>query len=399
MTTQLTNIGCLVTWDSVKESIQEFKNIEILIDDNLIIDINKTTKKGDISFDCQNRLVTPGFVDSHTHPVFYNGRENEYIQRLSGVSYQEIAEKGGGIQSSIEGVRNTSLEDLTIMVNRRMDNFLKFGTTTIEAKSGYGLSTESELKSLEVLRNVSLKHEIDIVPTFMGAHTFPSEYSEDHESYVDLICNEMIPAVAEQGIAKFCDVFCEKGYFNLKQTKRILNIGKIHNLTSRIHADEFQDSGAAELAGELNCISADHLMAVNNIGISSLAQNRVIGTLLPGTTFFLGSHRYAPARKLIDAGVEIALATDFNPGSSHIQSMPFILVLACLFLEMTIEEAIKASTWQGAVSLGIEKTVGSIEIGKKADIIIWDIDKPIDIVYLCPGDNINHVFKNGKQVI
>ena len=398
MTTHLKNVGCLFTWDSIKKCIHHQYNIEILIEDGIIIDMGPSIEKGNHSIDCNYKLVTPGFIDSHTHPVFFQGREEEYAQRLSGISYQEIAKKGGGIQSSVEGVRNATIDTLVDKLNLRMDRFLQYGTTTVEAKSGYGLSTDSELKSLEVIQRVSQNHSIDIIPTFMGAHAFPPEYSGNHDAYVDLICNEMIPAVSKQGIAKYCDVFCEEGYFDLDQTSRILNTGKKYDLIPRIHADEFRDSGAAELAAELECVSADHLMAVNGKGIQVLSDKNVIGTLLPGTTFFLGSHQYAPARRMIEAGVPVALASDYNPGSSHIQSMSFILVLACLHLHMSIEEAMIASTWQGAVSLGLENQVGSIEIGKKADIIVWDVEKPIDVVYFCPGANIRHVIKNGMQI-
>ena len=398
MTTHLKNVGCLFTWDSIKKCIHHQYNIEILIEDGIIIDMGPSIEKGNHSIDCNYKLVTPGFIDSHTHPVFFQGREEEYAQRLSGISYQEIAKKGGGILSSVEGVRNATIDTLVDKLNLRMDRFLQNGTTTVEAKSGYGLSTDSELKSLEVIQRVSQNHSIDIIPTFMGAHAFPPEYSGNHDAYVDLICNEMIPAVSEQGIAKYCDVFCEEGYFDLDQTSRILKTGKNYDLIPRIHADEFRDSGAAELAAELECVSADHLMAVNGKGIQVLSEKNVTGTLLPGTTFFLGSHQYAPARRMIEAGVPVALASDYNPGSSHIQSMSFILVLACLHLHMSIEEAMIASTWQGAVSLGLENQVGSIEIGKKADIIVWDVEKPIDVVYFCPGANIRHVIKNGMQI-
>ena len=398
MTTHLKNVGCLFTWDSIKKCIHHQYNIEILIEDGIIIDMGPSIEKGNHSIDCNYKLVTPGFIDSHTHPVFFQGREEEYVQRLSGISYQEIAKKGGGIQSSVEGVRNATIDTLVDKVHLRMDRFLQNGTTTVEAKSGYGLSTDSELKSLEVIQRVSQNHSNDIIPTYMGAHAFPPEYSGNLDSYVDLICNEMIPAVSKQGIAKYCDVFCEEGYFDLDQTSRILNTGKKYDLIPRIHADEFRDSGAAELAAELECVSADHLMAVNGKGIQVLSEKNVTGTLLPGTTFFLGSHQYAPARRMIEAGVPVALASDYNPGSSHIQSMSFILVLACLHLHMSIEEAMIASTWQGAVSLGLENQVGSIEIGKKADIIVWDVEKPIDVVYSCPGANIRHVIKNGMQI-
>jgi len=396
--THLENIGCLFTWDSIRKCIHQQNNIDILIEDHVIKDMGPSIKKGNFSIDCNNKLVTPGFVDSHTHPVFFQGREEEYAQRISGMSYQEIANKGGGIQSSIEGVRSATIDTLVDKLYLRMDRFLKNGTTTVEAKSGYGLSTESELKSLEVIHKVDNLHKIDIIPTFMGAHAFPPVYSRNHDAYVDLICDEMIPAVAEQGIAKYCDVFCEEGYFNLEQTSRVLNTGRQNGLIPRMHANEFRDFGAVELAAELGCVSADHLMAVCENGINALSDKNVIGTLLPGTTFFLGSKKYAPARRMIEAGVPIALATDFNPGSSHLQSMSFILVLACLYLHMTIEEAMIASTWQGAVSLGLEEQVGSIEIGKKADLIVWDVEKPIDVVYSCPGAKIRHVFKNGLQI-
>ena len=398
MITHLENIGCLFTWDSIRKCIHQQNNIDILIEDHVIKDMGPSIKKGNFSIDCNNKLVTPGFVDSHTHPVFFQGREEEYAQRISGMSYQEIANKGGGIQSSIEGVRNATIDTLVDKLYLRMDRFLKNGTTTVEAKSGYGLSTESELKSLEVIHKVDNLHKIDIIPTFMGAHAFPPEYSRNHDAYVDLICDEMIPAVAEQGIAKYCDVFCEEGYFNLEQTSRVLNTGRQNGLIPRMHANEFRDFGAVELAAELGCVSADHLIVVCENGINALSDKNVIGTLLPGTTFFLGSKKYAPARRMIEAGVPIALATDFNPGSSHLQSMSFILVLACLYLHMTIEEAMIASTWQGAMSLGLEEQVGSIEIGKKADIIVWDVEKPINVVYSCPGANIRHVFKNGLQI-
>jgi imidazolonepropionase len=398
VTTQLTEIGTLFTWNSKDDKIRCQNDVEILIDNGRIIEIDTSTKKGDNVICCNHKLVTPGFVDSHTHPIFLQGREKEYAQRLAGESYQDIAIKGGGIQSSIDGVRNSTKNELIKEVLPRMDRFLQSGTTTIEAKSGYGLTTKSELLSLDVINSVSKLHEIDIVPTFMGAHAFPPEFQDDHEGYVDVVCKEMIPAVSEQGIAKYCDVFCEKDYFNQNQTIKILRTAKDNGLKLRLHADEFQDSNAAEVAAGLKCASADHLMAISESGILALAEKNITGTLLPGTTFFLGSTSYAPARKMIEFGVPIALATDFNPGSSHLQSMPFILNLACLFLHMSIEESIIASTWQGAVSLNCHQDVGSIELEKKADLIVWDVENPIEIVYNCPGAKINHVLKNGNKI-
>jgi imidazolonepropionase len=321
------------------------------------------------------------------------------MKRLAGVSYQEIAKQGGGINASISAVRNATEIELYDRVIKRMDKFIKMGTTTLEAKSGYGLDTESELKSLRVLDHVNSAHAIDIVSTFLGAHAIPPEFYGNPKGYFNLLCKEMIPAVAEQGIAKFCDVFCEEGYFNVNDSRIILQTAARYNLIPRIHADEFTDSGAAGLAAEIGAISADHLMAVSDQGIKDMANAGVMAILLPGTTFFLGDHSYAPARKLINAGIDVALATDFNPGSCHIQSMPFIISLACLYLDLTIDEALKAATWTGACALNVEENVGSIEVGKKADLIIWDLDTPEEIPYNMTSVPIQNVIKNGNLVI
>jgi len=397
-TIKLTNIGEIVTYHSNTKTIDYIKNRDILIKDGLINKIEPNINGEYEIFDCQNRLITPGFVDSHTHPVFLNGREDEFGLRLQGASYQEIAEKGGGINTSIQGVRNATVEELVDAVTKRMDRFLKLGTTTIEAKSGYGLDVESELKSLEALDIVNKKHPIDIMPTFLGAHSIPPEYKSSPDGYIDLLCNEMIPLVGEQGIAKYCDVFCENGYFSVIQSKRILETAKSFGLIPRLHADEFEDSGAAELAAELGAVSADHLMAVSDEGIAKMAEANITATLLPGTTFFLGSTNYAPVKKLIDAGVKIALATDYNPGSCHIQSMPFIISLACIYLGMSVEEALLAATYNSAKILQLEKEVGSIEVGKKADLIIWDFEKLIEIPYNVTNVPIVKVIKNGHFV-
>jgi imidazolonepropionase len=397
-TIKLTNIGEIATHNSDTETIDYIKNRDILIKDGLIDKIELNISGGYEIFDCQNRLITPGFVDSHTHPVFLNGREEEFGLRLQGATYQEIAEKGGGINRSLNGVRNATVEELIEAVTKRMDRFIKLGTTTIEAKSGYGLDVESELKSLEALDIVNKNHAIDIIPTFLGAHAIPPEYKSNPDGYIDLLCNEMIPAVAEQGIAKYCDVFCENGYFNVIQSRRILETAKQYGLIPRLHADEFEDSGAAELAAKLGAVSADHLMAVSDVGIAKMAEADITATLLPGTTFFLGSTNYAPVKKLIDAGVKIALATDYNPGSCHIQSMPFIISLACIYMGMSAEEALLAATYNSAKTLQLDKEVGSIEVGKKADLIIWDLEKLIEIPYNVTDIPIVKVIKNGQFV-
>ena len=390
----LENIGKLVSAND--SGIKTINNTSLLIKNDKIASIGMGNSVNSIN--CEGKMVTCGFIDSHTHPVFFNKRDNEYAMRLSGSTYEEIAKNGGGILSSIEGVRDSSEEQLIKKVKERMDRFIASGTTTIEAKSGYGLDTKSELKSLEVIRKVSNAHSIDMIPTFMGAHAFPKEFESKRDEYIKIVCNEMIPAVANQGIALFNDVFCENGYFSVEESRLILEAGKKYGLKPRLHADEFSNSNAAVLASEVGALSADHLMEVSKEGISKLAKNDVVATLLPGTTFFLGKKTYAPARKLLDAGVTVALATDFNPGSSHIQSMPFIMTLACLHMGMTVEEAYQSATYNGAVALGIEKNVGSIEIGKKADLIIWQLDSLLDIPYYVSNHPIGKIIKNGNII-
>ena len=390
----LKNIGCLVTANA--DGVASFENTSILIENGKIAAIGD--RQSENAIDCGGKMVTCGFVDSHTHPVFLDNRDEEYAMRLAGATYEKIAEKGGGIVSSVEGVRNASEDELIDKVSQRMDRFIAGGTTTIEAKSGYGLDTESELKSLSVINKVHKSHAIDLIPTFMGGHAFPQEYSDDHDGYVNLICNEMIPAVAAQGIAVFNDVFCEEGYFTVAQSKRILETGKKYGLKPRLHADEFVDSGASELAGEVGAISADHLMAVSADGINALVENNVIATLLPGTTFFLGKSTYAPARELINSGITLSLATDFNPGSCHIQSMPFIMTLACMHLGMTVEESFQAVTYYSAKALELEDKIGSIEVGKSADLIVWGISSLLDIPYYVSNHPIRYVMKNGEVV-
>ena len=395
----LKNIGILSTYNSATDSFNSLKNCSIDIEDKIVANIGSSNNNGDFIIDCNQKLVTPGFVDAHTHPVFTNGREKEFTQRVSGKSYEEISLSGGGINSNIKGVRESNETELLDIVMGRMDEFLSLGTTTIEAKTGYGLDTESELKSLRVLDNVHNNHQIDIFPTFLGAHSIPDEFNGDADGYVDLICNEMIPAVSKQGIAKFCDVFCEVGYFDLLQSSKILKTAMKYNLTPRIHSDEFSNIGGTKLASEVQAVSADHLMEISDNDIDLLTNSDTIAILLPGTTFFLGKEKYAPARKLIDRGVHIAIASDFNPGSCHIKSMPFIIGLSCIYLGLSIEEALKAATWSGACALNEQDRIGSIEVGKQADLIIWDLDKIEQIPYNLTSAPIKNVIKAGEPLI
>lgn len=395
----LKNIGILSTYNSATDSFNSLKNCSIDIEDKIVTNIGSSNNNGDFIIDCNQKLVTPGFVDAHTHPVFTNGREKEFTQRVSGKSYEEISLSGGGINSNIKGVRESNETELLDIVMGRMDEFLSLGTTTIEAKTGYGLDTESELKSLRVLDNVHNNHQIDILPTFLGAHSIPDEFNGNANAYVNLICNEMIPAVSKQGIAKFCDVFCEVGYFDLLQSSKILKTAMKYNLTPRIHSDEFSNIGGTKLASEVQAVSADHLMEISDDDIDLLTNSDTIAILLPGTTFFLGKEKYAPARKLIDRGVHIAIASDFNPGSCHIKSMPFIIGLSCIYLGLSIEEALKAATWSGACALNEQERIGSIEVGKQADLIIWDLDKIEQIPYNLTSAPIKNVIKAGEPLI
>ena len=391
---KLENIGCLITESN---AVLDYKyNTSLVIENEFIASIGKGSC--DKTINCNGKMVSAGFVDSHTHLIFNNLRTDEHQQRLSGATYEEIAKKGGGIVSSIESVRSATRKELFDKAYLRLDRFLSLGTTTIEAKSGYGLDTESEIKSLQVIKELSEAHPVEILPTFMGAHAFPGDYKNKKEEYVSLLIDEMIPEVKRQGIAKFIDVFCENGYFNIDQSRRILEAGKSAGLTPRIHADEFYNFGASTMAGEVGVISADHLMKIDQKGIRSLKNNNVVATLLPGTTFFLNKNSYAPARKLIDSNITVALATDFNPGSCHIQSMPFIITLAVMKMQMTVEEAFLAATLHGAQAIGLQDEIGSIAVGKKADIILWDISSLSEIPYYVSDHPIRYVIKNGEIV-
>ena len=398
-TLKIKNIGELVTYNSHLSRLERVSDTEIYIENGVIVAIGEEFGSADHEIDADGALVTPGFVDPHTHPVFSETREYEFEMRVAGKSYREIAEAGGGILTSVRSLREISEEELVKKVVQRMREFLKLGTTTIEAKSGYGLSTESELKSLKVLNIVRESMQWDIVPTFLGAHAFPVEFETDRNAYINLICEEMIPAISEQGIAQFCDVFCEKGWFEVDDTRRILNTAKNYNLGIRMHVDEFVDSGGAVLAAELGATSADHLMHTSDEGIHKMAESGVTAILLPATTFFLGELNYAPARKFINEGVNVALATDFNPGSSMTQSMPFVMTLACLYLGMTVEEAFIGTTYNSARSLNMQDKVGSLEVGKQADLIIWKLKSLSQIPYWFGGNNIICVIKCGERVV
>jgi imidazolonepropionase len=349
--------------------------------------------------DCSGRLITPGFVDSHTHAVFGGWRAAEYALRSRGVPYMEIARRGGGINASVRDVRGRSEDELVALTVPRLEAMLRLGTTTVEVKSGYGLDTESELKQLRAVRRASTESPLDVVPTFLGAHEFPPEHSEQRDTYVEIIVAEMIPAVAAEGLAVFCDVFMEPGVFTRDQTRRVLTAGLEHGLRPKLHADELENSGAAELAAELGAASADHLGAISDAGIGALAASGTVATLLPATLLFLGRREYAPARRLIDAGVTVALATDFNPGSSPTPSMPLVLTLACSQMGMDPLEAIVAATAGGARALGLDDGRGTLRVGAPADLVLWDVASHEELPYRFGSAPLRGVWKRGVRQV
>jgi len=356
-----------------------------------------------ITSDCEvvdagKRVVVPGFVDAHTHPVFAGIRANEFEQRASGATYREIAARGGGIRTTVRATRNASLNDLVKIGKRYADWFLRTGTTTIEAKSGYGLTLEDELKILRAIRQLNEETALRYVPTFLGAHDVPAEYQSRRQTYINLIINEMLPRVAEEKLAEYCDVFCEKGVFTSDETWQILSAARCHGLGLRVHADQLSLSGGAKLAGELNCVTADHLEHTDATGIAALKAAKVQPVLLPGSVYALGSNQYPAARQMIDAGLAVVLATDFNPGSSPTPSMPMILSLACSQMKMTPAEAITASTINAAYSLGRGDEIGSLEKGKRADFVIHDASDYRELAYFFGIEHSWRVYASGKLV-
>jgi imidazolonepropionase len=348
--------------------------------------------------ECGGGVITPGFVDSHTHAVFGGWRAAEYALRARGVPYMEIARRGGGINASVRDVRERSEDELVELSRDRLHELLRLGTTTVELKSGYGLDTASELKQLRVVRRLQQELPLRLVPTFLGAHEFPPEYRGQRERYVALLVEEMIPAVAAEQLAVFCDVFMEPGVFTAAQTRRILKAGLAHGLTPKLHADELENSAGAELAVELGAASADHLGAISVPGIRALASSHTVATLLPATLLFLGRSQYAPARRLIDAGATVALATDFNPGSAPSPSMPLVLTLACSQMRMDPLEAIVAATAGGARALRLSDGTGTLVPDAPADLVLWGVSDHNEIPYRFGNAPIRGVWKAGARV-
>ena len=344
--------------------------------------------------DAKKRLV-----DAHPHLVFAGSREDEFEMRIQGKSYLEIAGAGGGILSTVDKTRRATESDLAAGATARAKLMLQHGTTTADAKSGYGLSTADELKSLRAIREAAKASKLELVPTFLGAHEVPREFAGRRAEYVDVVVNEMIPAVAKERLAEFCDVFCEQGVFTADESRRILLAARAAGMKIKLHADEFAPSGAAELAGELNAVSADHLMAVSDAGVTALAKSGTVAVMLPGTSFFLGGAKWAPARRLVEAGVPLALGTDCNPGSCTTPNLQIVMTIACANLKLTPVEVLCAATLNSAWAVGRGASVGSLEIGKNADFVVWEAPNTRYLPYFF-GTNLagGGVYKDGVRL-
>jgi len=375
----------------------------LAIQDGLIIAIDKSAEivknyQSKHTIDATGKVVMPGFVDPHTHPIFVHTRENEYAMRIEGKTYAEIAQSGGGIRSTIKTTRDASKTVLFDLALKRIHRMISYGTTTLEAKSGYGLTTDSEIRQLEVIHALEKALPIDIISTFMGAHEYPAEFKDHHEGYLRILENEMLPAVFETGLSQYCDIFTEAHVYSIDESRRIMTKAKDIGFKLRMHVDELEPIGGAELAAELGCITADHLGAASDKGIKALAKKNVIAVLLPGTIFSLGLKFYARARDMISLGVPVALATDFNPGSCNCDSMQMIIAIACSQMRMTPEEAITASTINSAYALEMGDRVGSFEIGKQADLLVLDMPSYQYLPYHFGSNNVETVMKKGTVI-
>jgi len=375
----------------------------VAIKDGRIIDVGKTDElkkrySPEIEIDASNKIVLPGFIDAHTHLIFLGSREEELTFKLEGMSYLEILKRGGGILKTVRETRKASLQELVKAGMERLDNMLKHGVTTVEGKSGYGLDVSNEIKMLEAYKVLNGSHVVDVVPTLLAAHAIPPEYKDNPDEYVDLIIDEIIPKVAEKKLAKFNDVFVEKGVFDIEQGKRILLSGKEYGLVPKIHADEINYLGGAELAGEVGAISADHLARASEKGIRTLADKGIIGVLLPTAPMVLMDYSYPNARKMIDIGVPIAIASDFNP-NCWVENIQVPMFMATYFLKMTPAEVITAVTINAAHAIGLSHEIGSISVGKKADIVILDVPSHYWINYRFGVNMVDTVIKSGEIVV
>lgn len=360
--------------------------------------------RGGQEVDADGRVVMPGLVECHAHLAFAGDRSDEFQLRVGGATYQEIGRAGGGIMSTVHATRAAADEVLWALTRKRLDYFLHFGVTTVEAKSGYGLSQEQEIRLLQVYRDVGAAHAVDVVPTLLAAHTVPVEFLDQPDDYVKMVVKKMIPAAAKHHLAKFCDAFCEVGAFTVEQCRRVLEAGLEHGLLPKLHADQLTYLGGTEMAAALGAISVDHLDHVSEAGITALAaadgdKRAPVAVLLPGATFFLGEGGYAPARRLLEAGARVALSTDLNPGSSPTANLWLMATMGCSQLRMTADEVIRAITIEAAAALAVDDEVGSLEVGKKADILILEETRYAEIPYRYGMNPVWRVYKEGKLVV
>ena len=408
----LKNIGKLVTMQGsssfrVKEEMNKINIIEnayIAVKNGKILAIGVGDEFGNLCgddtkiHDAEGLLVTPGLIDSHTHLIHGGSRENEFSMKLNLVPYIEILNNGGGILSTVKATKEASEEELYKKAKKSLDRMLEFGVTTVEEKSGYGLELNTEIKQLEVARVLDKNHPVDLVHTFLGAHAVPEEYKENHKAYIDILVDVMMPKIKDMGLAEFCDVFCEEGVFTIEESEYILQKAKEMGYKLKIHADEIESLGGAELAAKLGCVSADHLMAASDEGIKMMAENNVVANILPATSFNLNKN-YADCRKMIDMGAIVSLSSDYNPGSCPSENLQLVMQLGCLHLKMTPNEVLTAVTINAAYAIDRADKIGSIEVGKNADFVVFDAR---NVEYLMYHFGINHtkkVYKNGNLVV
>lgn len=399
---QVRESGILKVSGAEMNVLPTLKNAYLLIKNDSIADYGEMANcpsiKVDSTIDATDKMVLPTWCDSHTHLVYAGNREQEFVDRINGMSYEEIAHRGGGILNSAKKLNETSEEELYNQSKTRLEEVMKLGTGAVEIKSGYGLSVAGELKMLRVIQKLKANYPIEIKATFLGAHAFPTQFKDNHQGYIDLIINEMLPAIAHEKLADFIDVFCESGYFSVAETEQIMEAGKKFGLKSKIHVNQFNAIGGVKAAVNFNALSVDHLEIMDKNDIATLKNSETMPVALPSCSYFLGIP-YTPARNIIEAGLPLALATDFNPGSSPSGNMNFVVATACIKMKMTPEEAINAATLNGAFAMDLSKTHGSITIEKKANIIIT---KPLNSIYELPyafGSNlIETVIINGEII-
>ncbi|MBQ6117059.1 MAG: imidazolonepropionase [Oscillospiraceae bacterium] len=379
--------------------IQLLRDAWVLVEDGMIAAVGAGTPApaADTALDAGGHLVTPGLVDAHTHLIFGGWRQNELGLKLHGATYLEILARGGGILSTVTATRQATEQALYDKARAALNEMLALGVTTVEAKSGYGLDTETELKQLRVIRALQEDHPCDLAATFLGAHAVPAEYKNDREAYIRLLCEEMIPAVARENLARFCDVFCETGVFSAEESRQILEAGKRYGLIPKIHADEIDPIGGSELTARVGAISAEHLIVCPPAGIAAMAEAGTVACCLPATSFYLGS-TFAPVRDMVNAGVPVAMASDFNPGSCPSLNLQFVMNLGCLKYRLTPEEVLTAVTLNAAAAIDMADRVGSVEIGKQGDLVIWDAP---DLDYICyrMGSNLARTVVKKGQVV